>query len=106
MRAQGGRYEPGLAPAQPVSQHVTGVGLGIAHGHQGCGSFPLREDHPIPGGRYAVITWWLCIVVYACLGGLACIVVYACLGGLACIVVYACLGGLACIVVYACLGGL
>ena len=72
------RTGPGPALAQPVSQHVTGVGLGIAHGHQGCGNFPLGEDHPIekitrypiPGGalcRYNVVAlhsglcmpWWL-----------------------------------------------
>jgi hypothetical protein len=41
------RTGPGPALAQPVSQHVTGVGLGIAHGHQGCGNFSLGEDHPI-----------------------------------------------------------
>src|SRR5664280_1621937 len=95
MRAQGGRYEPVLAPLS-LSRSVSTLLESDSASHmdtKACGNFPLGEDHPIekitrypiPGGRYAVITWWLCIMVYACLGGLACIVAYACPGGLACL---------------------
>src|SRR5664279_4244094 len=76
MRAQGGRYEPGLAPLS-LSRSVSTLLESDSASHMDTKArlrqLPTKRRSPDTGGRYAVITWWLCIVVYACLGGLACL---------------------------------